>query len=71
MRIDTDIPEIIVEIEDREYPIAARTVAICEKLMAAEKACVGKPKYVLWLQELELFFQMSVIARGTCKNGCP
>ena len=63
MRIDTDIPEIIVEIEDREYPIAARTVAICEKLMAAEKACVGKPNYVLWQQELEI-----LLGKAACKE---
>lgn len=66
MRIDTDIPEIIVEIDDREYPVAPRTVAVCEKLLAAEKACLGKPQYVLWLQELEI-----LLGKGACKELFP
>lgn len=63
MRIDTDIPEIIVEIDDKEYPVAARTVAVCEKLLAAEKACIGKPQYELWRQELEI-----LLGKPACKE---
>lgn len=63
MRIDTDIPEIIVEIEDAEYPVAARTVAICERLQAAEKACLGRPLYELWLKELEI-----LLGKAACKT---
>ena len=54
MRIDTDVPEIIVEIEDREYPVAPRTVAVCDRLLAAERENAGKPVYALWLAELEI-----------------
>ena len=54
MRIDTEVPGMIVEIEDKEYPVAARTVAVCEKLLAAEKANVGQPAYRLWREELEI-----------------
>ena len=63
MRIDTDIPEIIVEIDDKEYAVAARTVAVCEKLLAAEKANVGKPVYQLWLAELEI-----LLGKAACKE---
>lgn len=54
MRIDTDVPEIIVEIEDKEYPVAVRNVQTMEKLAEVERACVGKPNYKLWLAELEV-----------------
>ena len=63
MKIDTEIPEIIVEIDEKEYPVAPRTVAICEKLLAAEKACVGKPNYTLWLQVLEI-----LLGKAACKE---
>ena len=63
MRIDTDIPEIIVEIDDTEYPVAARTVAVCEKLLEAEKAYAGKPVYELWLKELEI-----LLGKAACKT---
>ena len=63
MRIDTDIPEIIVEIEDKEYPVAARTVTVCEKLLAAEKANVGQPAYKLWREELEI-----LLGREACRE---
>lgn len=54
VRIDTDVPEIIVEIEEKEYPLAPRTVEVMEKLQEAERANAGKPAYRLWLQELEI-----------------
>ena len=62
MRIDTDIPEIIVEIEDREYPVAARTVAVCDRLLAVERENAGKPLYALWLAELEI-----LLGKPACK----
>lgn len=54
IRIDTDVPEIIVEIEDRDYPLAPRTVEIMDRLAEAERANMGKPVYKLWLAELEI-----------------
>lgn len=54
IRIDTDIPEITVEIEDKEYPLAPRTVEIMDRLDAAEKEYMGKPLYKLWMAELEI-----------------
>ena len=52
--IDTEVPEIIVEIDDKEYPVAPRTVEIMEKLAEAERANMGKPIYKLWRAELEI-----------------
>jgi len=54
MRIDTEVPQVIVEIEDNEYVLAPRTVETCEKLMQVEKDNMGKPLYRLWLAELEI-----------------
>jgi len=54
IRIDTDIPEITVEIEDREYPLAPRTVDTVERLNAAERDMAGKPFYRLWMAQLEV-----------------
>ena len=53
-RIDTDISPITVEIEDREYPVAEKTVAIAEQLLAAQKRLDGEPVYKLWLAELDV-----------------
>lgn len=61
IRIDTEIPEIIVEIEDREYKLAPRTVEVMDRIDAAEKEHVGKPLYRLWLAELEI-----LLGRDAC-----
>ena len=57
IRIDTDVPEIIVEIEEKEYPVAARTVDVMDRLAEAERANMGKPVYKLWLAELEILLR--------------
>lgn len=54
IRIDTDVPEVIVEIDDREYPVAARTVDTMDKLIEVGKLNAGKPNYRLWMAELEV-----------------
>ena len=66
MRIDTEVPEIIVEIEDKEFTLAPRTVDICDRLTAAEQANVGKPAYKLWMAELEI-----VLGKAACKELFP
>lgn len=53
-RIDTEIPEVIVEIEDKEYTVAPRTVEIMDKLIEVGKDYAGKPNYRLWMAELEV-----------------
>ena len=63
IRIDTDVPEIIVEIEDKEYPVAARTVEVMDKLAEAERANMGRPIYKLWLAELEI-----LLGKAACKE---
>lgn len=63
MRIDTEIPAMTVEIEDREYPVAPRTVEIADQLLAAEKAHEGKPLYRLWMAELEI-----LLGKNACRE---
>lgn len=63
MRIDTDIPEIIVEIEGREYALAPRTVEVMDRLAEAERASMGKPVYKLWLAELEI-----ILGKAACRE---
>ena len=53
-RIDTEAPEVIVEIDDREYPLAERTIETFEKLLSVERELKGKPDYLIWQAELEI-----------------
>lgn len=52
--IDTAVERAAVMIEGTEYPVAEKTVAVVEKLLAAQHDCAGKPEYRLWLAELEV-----------------
>lgn len=63
MRIDTDISEIVVEIEGNEYALAPRTVAVEEKLAEAERQNASQPPYKLWLAELEI-----VLGKSACRT---
>lgn len=54
IQANTDIENIVVEIEDEEYPLLPKTVDIEEKLLAAEKENLGKPAYKLWLAEIRI-----------------
>ena len=54
IRIDTTIETRAVEIDDKEYPVALRTIEVCDKLLDIEKAHVGKPAYRLKLAELRV-----------------
>ena len=65
-RIDTEIPEVIVEIEDKEYTVAPRTVEIMDKLIEVGKDYAGKPNYRLWLAELEI-----LLGKKACKELFP
>ena len=53
-RIDTEISSITVEIEEKEYPVAEKTVAIAEQLLGARRHLDGEPEYKLWLEELSI-----------------
>lgn len=52
--INTEIDNVIVEIEDKEYPVTEKTVETADKLAEAAKKCAGQPEYKLWLAELEV-----------------
>lgn len=54
IRIDTTIEPRKVEIDDREYTVAPRTIKVCDQLLDIEKAHVGKPAYRLKLAELRV-----------------
>lgn len=62
-RIETDVPDVIVEIEGSEYRVAARTVDTMDRLIEAGKANAGKPNYRLWLAELEI-----LLGREACAD---
>ena len=59
--IDTDIKTITVEIEDKEYPVAAKTVEIADRLAEAAKKCAGQPEYKLWLAELDVLLGKAAV----------
>lgn len=55
MVINTDIRDIIVEIDGAEYPVAAKTIDVAEKLEDANRKYVGKARqYELWLAHLRI-----------------
>ena len=59
--IDTDIKAITVEIEEKEYLVAAKTVEIADRLAEAAKKCAGQPEYKLWLAELEVLLGKAAV----------
>ena len=63
MRIETEIQPVIVEIEDKEYPVAAKTVDVAEKLHKAEDDAVkgGKPQFELWKAQLEILLGRAAV----------
>ncbi len=56
MRIDTDIQNIIVEIDDVEYVLAEKTVAVAEKLQKIETDAIKAKNavYTVWMNQLEV-----------------
>jgi hypothetical protein len=72
MIIDTDISSITVEIEGNEYAVAEKTVETADKLIDAQKRCVGQPQYKMWLAELEVLLGKPAISalfsRGKKEN---
>lgn len=60
-RIDTDIAVVIVEIEDKEYPVAEKTTEVAEKLLEAQAKHMGKPEYTLWMAELEILLGKAAV----------
>ncbi len=65
-RIDTDTPEVIVEIDGEEYTLAERTIETFEKLLSAERENIGKPSYKLWQAELEI-----LLGKDACRRVFP
>lgn len=63
MRIETEIQPVIVEIEDKEYPVAAKTAEVAEKLRKADDDAVGakKPQYEAWKAQLEILLGRAAV----------
>ena len=71
-RINTNVEQIVVEIDGEEYPVAAKTVAVADQLAAAQRRYNGKPEYQLWLAELEVLLGKETVKRlfvsGSAEN---
>lgn len=52
IHINTEVENMVVEIDDKEYPVAPKTIEIVEKLYEIEAAYQNKPQYKMWLAEL-------------------
>lgn len=52
--IDTYINDMCVEIDEKTYAVAAKTIEVAEKLMEARRKAEGQPEYKLWLAEMEV-----------------
>ena len=63
MHIDTEIRPVIVEIGDKEYPVAPKTVDIAEKLHKAEDAAIKSKKlaYEMWREHLEILLGRTAV----------
>jgi hypothetical protein len=59
--IDTYINEMSVEIDEKVYAVAAKTIETAEKLMDAAKRMDGQPEYKLWLAEMEVLLGKAAV----------
>lgn len=66
--INTEIDRVIVEIEEKEYPVTEKNVETADKLAEAAKRCTGQPEYKLWLAELEVLLGKNAVRELFC-NG--
>lgn len=62
-RIDTEIMDVMVEIDGEEFAVAPKTVGIADQLHEAAKKHMGKPQYRLWLAELEILLGRDAVKR--------
>lgn len=62
-RIHADVEPVSVEIDGVEYPVAARTVAVTEALMDAQRRCKGCAEFRLWLAELEILLGRAAVRK--------
>lgn len=68
IRIETEIEQRALEIDGVEYQVAPRTIELCEKLLEANKKCIGKPAYRLKLAEIEILLGRAAY-KGLFPNG--
>lgn len=68
MRINTEIENIIVEIDDSEYEVTPKTIEIAENLADAQRRCKGKPEYMMWLAELEVLLGKPAVQELFCSG---
>lgn len=63
VHIDTEIHPVTIEIDDKEYEVAAKTVDIAEKLQKAEinAGKSAKLQHELWRQHLEILLGRTAV----------
>lgn len=61
--INTEISDVIVEIEGEQYPVAPKTIATADALMTAAQKCKGQLEYKLWLAELEVLLGKEAVRK--------
>lgn len=63
MRINTEIKPVVVEIDDKEYEVAPKTVEIADKLQRAEDAAIKgkKAQFEMWLAHLEILLGRAAV----------
>ena len=63
IKIDSKIDRVRVEIEGRLYPLAEKTRAVADALIAARKRLRRAPEYRLWQAELRILLGRRAMAR--------
>ena len=63
MRIETEINPVVVEIDGKEYEVAAKTVGTAEKMKAAEDSAIRakKAQYEMWLAQMEVLIGRAAV----------
>lgn len=63
IKIESKIDRVRVEIEGRLYPLAEKTKAVADALIAARKRLRRAPEYRLWQAELRILLGRRAMAR--------
>lgn len=59
--IDTYINDMSVEIDEKVYHVAAKTIETAEKLFDVAKRMEGQPEYKMWLAEMEVLLGKAAV----------
>lgn len=62
IHIDTEVRDVILEIDDGEFELAPRTVETMEKLAEAERSNKETP-YKMWLAQMEILLGKTAVKK--------